>query len=150
MGGSGDDWRLHTAYDLMAGRLAQVVVTDHRQGEKLDHFELERGDIVVSDGGYGYRSSVAAVKKKQAEGVFRFYPDTFPLQDKCGQPLDLWPLLRHTKGARMWDRQAYCLHNKQSYAVRVIACKLPPEQAGLARKRAEKRAQKKGPSAVLK
>jgi Transposase DDE domain len=144
VGGSGDDWRLHTAYDLIAGRLAQVVVTDHTQGEKLDHFELEVGDIAVSDGGYGYRSSVAAVKKKQADGVFRIHPDTFPLEDKFGQPLDLWPLLRKTKGPRMWERQAYCIHNQQRYAVRVIACKLPPEQAGLARKRAEKRAQKKG------
>jgi hypothetical protein len=144
VGGSGDDWRLHTAYDLIAGRLAQVVVTDHTQGEKLDHFEIEIGDIVVSDGGYGYRSSVAAVKKKRAEGVFRIHPDTFPLEDKFGQPLDLWPLLRKTKGPRMWERQAYCVHNKQRYSVRVIACKLPPEQAGLARKRAEKRAQKKG------
>jgi hypothetical protein len=34
--------------------------------------------------------------------------------------------------------------------VRVIACKLPPEQAGLARKRAEKRAQKKGRPVSLK
>jgi hypothetical protein len=144
VGGSGDDWRLHTAYDLIAGRLAQVVVTDHTQGEKLNHFELEVGDIVVSDGGYGYRNSVAAVKKKRADGVFRIHPDTFPLEDKFGQPLDLWPLLRKTKGPRMWERQAYCIHNKQRYSVRVIACKLPSEQAGLARKRAEKRAQKKG------
>ncbi len=144
VGGSGDDWRLHTAYDLIAGRLAQVVVTDHTQGEKLDHFEIEAGDIVVSDGGYGYRSSVAAVKKKQADGLFRIHPNTFPLEDEFGQPLDLWPLLRKTKGPRMWEQQAYCFHNKQRYSVRVIACKLPPEQAGLARKRAEKRAQKKG------
>jgi hypothetical protein len=144
IGGSGDDWRLHTAYDLIAGRLAQVVVTDHSQGETLDHFELEVGDIVVSDGGYGYRGSVGAVKKKQADGVFRIHPDTFPLEDKFGQPLDLWPLLRKTKGSRVWERQAYCLDHKQRYSVRVIACKLPPEQAGLARKRAKKRAQKKG------
>jgi hypothetical protein len=144
IGGSGDDWRLHTAYDLIAGRLAQVVVTDHSQGETLDHFELEVGDIVVSDGGYGYRGSVGAVKKKQADGVFRIHPDTFPLEDKFGQPLDLWPLLRKTKGSRVWERQAYCLDHTQRYSVRVIACKLPPEQAGLARKRAKKRAQKKG------
>jgi hypothetical protein len=144
VGGSGDDWRLHTAYDLIAGRLAQVVVSDHTQGEKLDHFEIEIGDIVVSDGGYGYRNSVAAVKKKRADGVFRIHPDTFPLEDQFGQPLDLWSLLRKTKGSRMWERQAYCIHNQKRYAVRVIACKLPPEQAGLARKRAEKRAQKKG------
>jgi hypothetical protein len=144
VGGSGDDWRLHTAYDLIAGRLAQVVVTDRTQGETLDHFELEVGDIVVCDGGYGYRSSVAAVKKQRADGLFRIHPDTFPLEDECGQPLDLWPRLRKTKGPRLWERQAYCTHNKQRYSVRVIACKLPPEQAGLARKRAENRAQKKG------
>ena len=144
VGGSGDDWRMHTAYDLIGGRLAQVVVTDQSQGEKLDHFELEAGDIVVSDGGYGYRSSVAAVKKKQADGLFRIHPNTFPLEDQYGQALELWPLLRKTKGPQMWEQQAYCLDNKQRYSVRVIACKLPPEQAGLARKRAKKRAQKKG------
>ena len=144
VGGRGNDWRLHTAYDLIAGRLAQVVVTDRTQGEKLAHFKIEVGDIVVSDGGYGYRSSVATVKQKRADGVFRIHPDTFPLEDKFGQPLDLWPLLRRTKGARLWEQQAYCVHNKQRYSVRVIACKLPPQQAGLARKRAEKRARKKG------
>jgi hypothetical protein len=150
VGGCGDDWRLHTAYDLIAGRLAQVVTTDQSHGEKLDHFELAWRDIVVADGGYGYRSSVAAVKKKQADGVFRIHPDTFPVEDKFGQPLDLWPLLRKTKGARLWERQAYCVHRQQRYPVRVIACKLPPEQAGLARKRAEKRAQKKGRPVSLK
>lgn len=144
VGGKGDDWRLHTAYDLIAGRLAQVVVTDRSQGEKLGHFELEVGDIVVCDGGYGYRNSVARVKKKQADGVFRIHPDTFPLEDEFGQALDLWPLLRQTKGSEIWERQGYCLHNKQRYWVRVVACKLPPEQVGLARKRAKKRAQKKG------
>ena len=61
-----------------------------------------------------------------------------------GQPLDLWSLLRQTKGPQWWERQAYCTHNQQRYAVRVIACKLPPEKVGLARKRIEKRAQKKG------
>src|SRR5438132_12199680 len=34
-GGTGDDWRLHLAYDLMAGRLHQVGVTDRRGGEHL-------------------------------------------------------------------------------------------------------------------
>lgn len=150
VGGCGDDWRLHTAYDLVAGRLAQVVTTDRSHGEKLDHFELEVGDIAVADRGYGYRSSVAAVKRNQAEGVFRIYPDTFPLEDKFGQPLDVWPLLRKTKGPRLWERQAYCVDHQQRYPVRVIACKLPPEQAGLARKRAEKRAQKKGRPVSLK
>jgi hypothetical protein len=32
-GGTGDDWRLHLAYDLLAGRMHQVSVTDRRGGE---------------------------------------------------------------------------------------------------------------------
>jgi hypothetical protein len=33
VGGSGDDWRLHTAYDLCAGRRGLVSVTDRHGGE---------------------------------------------------------------------------------------------------------------------
>jgi hypothetical protein len=121
-----------------------VVVTDRSEGETLNHFEFKPSDIVVSDNGYGYRSSVANLEEKQAAGVLRIHPNTFPLEDELGQPLDLWSLLRQTKGPQWWERQAYCTHNQQRYAVRVIACKLPPEKVGLARKRIEKRAQKKG------
>jgi hypothetical protein len=35
-GGTGDAWRLHLAYDLMAGRMHQVGVTDRRGGEHLE------------------------------------------------------------------------------------------------------------------
>src|SRR4029453_1130935 len=34
-GGTGDDWRLHLAYDLLAGRMHQVSVTDRHGGEHL-------------------------------------------------------------------------------------------------------------------
>src|ERR671929_1331169 len=42
-GGTGDDWRLHTAYDLRAGRLCQVALTDRRGGESLAHYHLHAG-----------------------------------------------------------------------------------------------------------
>ena len=35
-GGTGDDWRLHLAYDLLAGRMHQVSVTDRYGGEHLE------------------------------------------------------------------------------------------------------------------
>ena len=41
-GGPGDDWRLHVAYDFLAGRLAQVHVTDRFGGERLDRDEQPR------------------------------------------------------------------------------------------------------------
>src|SRR5262244_3072675 len=58
-GGTGDDWRLHLAYDFMAGRMSQVRVTDRRGGERLDRYPWQAGDVMVADNGYGYRRSVA-------------------------------------------------------------------------------------------
>src|SRR4051794_1572319 len=37
-GGTGDDWRLHLAYDFIAGRMAQVHITDRYGGERLDRY----------------------------------------------------------------------------------------------------------------
>jgi hypothetical protein len=58
-GGTGDDWRLHLAYDFLAGRMSQVQVTDRRGGERLDRSTWQAGDVIVADNGYGYRRSVA-------------------------------------------------------------------------------------------
>ncbi|MDQ5850480.1 MAG: hypothetical protein M3380_00100, partial [Chloroflexota bacterium] len=73
-GGTGDDWRLHTAYDLQAARLVQLTLTDQHGAEGLHHFALQPGDIAVADGGYGYRKPIAAVVQQQADGVFRIDP----------------------------------------------------------------------------
>ncbi len=58
-GGTGDDWRVHFAYDLTAGRMDEVVVTDQHTAERLAHFRLQPDDIAVVDNGYGYRASAA-------------------------------------------------------------------------------------------
>ena len=50
-GGCGDDWRVHSAYDLQAGRLVEVKVTDQHGGESLRHFALQAGEIAVADNG---------------------------------------------------------------------------------------------------
>src|SRR3712207_4075260 len=46
-GGTGDDWRVHLAYNFSAGCLSEVVLSDRRTGESLDHYRLQPGDIVV-------------------------------------------------------------------------------------------------------
>ena len=47
-GGTGDDVRLHQSYELRAGRMEQVQVTDRHQAESLKLFELRPGDLVVT------------------------------------------------------------------------------------------------------
>ena len=42
-GGTGDDWRLHLAYAFLAGRMAQVHITDRFGGERLAGWRRDRG-----------------------------------------------------------------------------------------------------------
>jgi len=51
--GCGDDWRVHVSYDLVAGHLDQLALTDQQGGELMERAELQPGDIAVADAGYG-------------------------------------------------------------------------------------------------
>jgi hypothetical protein len=97
-GGTGDDWRLHLAYDFIAGRMAQVHVTDRFGGERLDRYTWQAGDVIVADNGYGYRRSVAVAVQQQADVIVRIHPATFPLETEVGTPFNVLRWLRHRGG----------------------------------------------------
>jgi hypothetical protein len=142
-GGTGDDWRLHCAFDFLRGRLAQFELTDRSTGEHLGHYHLQPNDIVVADNGYGYRSSVATVRKQQAHLLIRIRPATFPLQQMDGSKLDIVAQLRK-RGPNVREWSGWCEEAGERYWVRVVAGKLTPQQAAAARKRARRSAQKHG------
>ena len=142
-GGTGDDWRLHLAYDLLAGRLHQVSVTDRHGGEHLERYRWHAGEVIVADRGYGYRRSVATAVRQQADVVVRIHPATFPLETEAGQPCNVLRWLRHRGGtAREW--RGWCRWAGQRYPVRLVAAKLDPTATRRARSRARRKAQKAG------
>jgi hypothetical protein len=143
IGGTGDDWRIHLAYDLLAGRMAHVRVTDRKGAEQLAHFDLQTGDIAVGDSGYGYRKHVAYARHKQADVVLRVCLATFPLQQQDGQPFDAvaWVLTQH---GTLAEWQGWCRIDRQCYRVRLIASKLPADKLATIRKRKKRKAQKAG------
>jgi hypothetical protein len=142
-GGTGDDWRLHLAYDLLAGRMHQVGVTDRRGGEHLERYRWHAGEVIVADRGYGYRRSVATAVRQQADVVVRIHPATFPLETEAGQPFNVLGWLRQRGGsAREWH--GWCRWAGQRYPVRLVAAKLAPTATRRARRRARRKAQKAG------
>src|SRR5215218_9260454 len=143
IGGSGDDWRIHLAYDLYAGRMAQVQVTDRKGAEKLAHFDLQAHDIVVGDSGYRYRKQLAYAREQHADVVLRICLATFPLEQADGQPFDAtaWVLAQHGSLAE-WS--GWCRSNGRRYAVRLIASRLPADKLAAIRKRKRRKAQKAG------
>ena len=143
VGGTGDDWRVHSAYDVRESRLIQVHVTDKHTAESLQHFQLQRFDLLIADRGYGYRKNIAYAYKQQAYVILRFVPSTCPLLDRYGQPLDVVAWLKQVKKGKHC-RNAWCIYEGKKYHVRIIASALPPEKAAEARKRREQEAKKKG------
>jgi hypothetical protein len=142
-GGTGDDWRLHLAYDLLAGRMHQVGVTDRRGGEHLERYRWHAGEVIVADRGYGYRRSVATAVRQQADVVVRIHPATFPLETEAGQPFNVLGWLRQRGGsAREWH--GWCRWAGQRYPVRLVAAKLASTATRRARRRARRKAQKAG------
>jgi hypothetical protein len=142
-GGTGDDWRLHLAYDLWACRMHQVGVTDRRGGEHLAQYTWQAGDVIVADRGYGYRRSVATAVRQQADVVVRIHPATFPLETEAGQPFKVLRWLRQRGGSsREWH--GWCRWAGQRYPVRLVAAKLDSTATPRARRRARRKAQKAG------
>ena len=142
-GGSGDDWRVHLAYDLTAARMAQLRVCDKRSAEKLSHFSFQAGDILVADNGYGYRSQLAEAQQQQADVLLRIALATFPFEHDDGRTFDAanW-LLSHHGALVEWT--GWCRSGKQRYRVRLIGSKLPADKAALLRKRKTRKAAKNG------
>lgn len=143
-GGSGDDVRLHSCYDLISAGFAEIAVTDWKEGEQLDYYHLRPGDIVLTDAGYGIRRNMSQVISQYAFGILRIFPTTFPVEDAQGNPINLFDWLRQPGEAIREYSVFFVDTDGERYAVRIVTGALPPEKAALARCRKRKAAQKHG------
>lgn len=149
MGPKGDTWRLHSCYDLLAGRLAWVRVSDRHMGEGFAHLPSQPGDILVGDGAYSRASQLLAVHQAKAFSLTRFSPRHLPVyasQAPADTPefrLDVvaW-LTGLVQGA--FQRHGVVLFQGVRLPVRVIAVVLPQEQADALRRKKQREARDKG------
>lgn len=143
IGGTGDDWRAHLCFDLLAGRMAQVQVSDRHTAERMQHFDVQPGAIYVGDSGYGYRNNLVYVHAKQGDVVLRIHPTTFPLEDAEGQPFDAFAWLQGQHGT-LAEWRGFCRYKGQRVAVRLVASKIPADKVAKAQARKQRAAKKRG------
>jgi hypothetical protein len=142
VGGPGDAWRVHLVYDLLAGRMDEVLVTDHHTAEGLGHVALAAGDLVVADRQYGSRRSVALARAAGADLVARVDLRRCPLEDDAGARFD-WAAWLAQGAATAAEWRGWCRWEGQRLAVRLIACPLPPAARQRAQRRRRRQVSKK-------
>ena len=144
-----DTWRLHTAYDLLAGRLAWLRISTRHVGEGFAHLLLHAGDIVVGDGAYSRAKQLLAVAAAQAFSLVRYSAAHLPLYAPAAPAwtrehrVDVLAWLR-TLPPGLYERRAMVVEQEHCLPVRLIALVLPEDQAEALRRQKQRQARDKG------
>src|SRR5271156_1963615 len=132
-------WRLHAAYDPGRWRFSDLVVTDNKVAERVDHTRIRADGVVVIDRGYARVRDFQAVLARSADFVTRIGWRAVRLLDQDGDKLD--PLGALPRDGKPCERDVRVAGVARP--LRLIIAPLPPEKASQSRKKAARKASKK-------
>jgi len=141
----GKPLKLHMCYDLSAGAMDSVLLTDGGAAEQAARFGIESGDIVLADAGFGKGKNLAHVVSLGADALFRATPNHLRLAwDARGKDrLAMAGILGDAKGGVLDFDCFVHTENREYHPVRVIASRLPEDKALAAKKRKRRNAVRK-------
>jgi len=115
---------VHTAFDLLSSRLTQVKVTDYQEGEHLEVFDMQPGDLVVTDRANGLRERVGFVLSRCAHIIVRITPRMFPMEDEQGAKIVVLDWLKglHAPDGAIFSRSVWITYARQRIPLRLVAC----------------------------
>jgi hypothetical protein len=144
LGPKGTVWRVHTAFDLLAGRLTQLKVTDQSEAEHLEVFDLQPGDLVVTDRANGLRTRIAFVLSKLADIIVRISPSKFPMEDEQGTSIAVLDWLKglQASAGQICSRPVWITVAHKRIKLRLIAFRLSEQQQEKAERRTKRKAKK--------
>jgi hypothetical protein len=132
------DARIHTKMRIADLAVLDAMVTDDQGGETFKNFLFEPGELVVADRGYCNPGGIAYVLEHGADVLLRYNRGSLPLTHQ-GQPLDVLARMQTLSGLEAvldlpvsFEKDGDCVRG------RLIATRLPDEEAEKARKRLRK------------
>ena len=142
-GSRGTDWRHHVEFDLGAVCVTGIELTDSSGGETLQRIPVQENDIVVGDRIYAQRNGLGMVAAQKGYFITRNIWQNLPLETEDGQKINLIEWLR-TQSQYPCEQSAWITTPEGRFEVRLIAQRLPDEEAEEARRRARQASRKKG------
>ena len=137
----GTEWRLHLFWRPIQQRLAGLLLTDAHQGEGLDKLDLQSGDLVIADRGYGLWRHLLVVLQAGAHFLIRVTWSNLPLRTLDGAAVDIIAWLNSLPAAQdQAERVVVARDDPEGRPLRLIASRLPLGKAEQARERVRRQA----------
>jgi len=145
-GATGSTWRLHYALNLQTLSCDEVHVTDASVGEKLELFDIRRGDLIMADRGFARAAGLRWAIRQGADVVLRTGLSKVPLLSRRGAALPVLRLLRKLSvgQAGEWPAILRDEQDPEQINVRVCAYRKTAAQTLAAQRAIEQEARKKG------
>jgi len=144
-GATGTSYRLHIAIDLVKLELLQVEVTDEKQGESLDHYCLQNGDVVIIDRGYNQPKTLVPFIDQGGDIVLRYNPHSMNVFTQNEEMIKVdWAAELKKLNDQAGEFSVYLCHDGKRIEATVHVTPLPQEQANEARRRTRQAAAKRG------
>ena len=143
-GATGTQYRLHLALDLVRLEWAYSLVIDEHTGERLTHYPLQDGDVVLADRGYNQVDQWMDLADRGVGLVIRYNPHGLKLYTAEGKPVDLEAVLQATTVTDLCLPVQVRNQRRHRLTGYLHARRLPPAQAAEARRRARAAAKKAG------
>lgn len=140
------DWRLHLGFDLCAGRMTDVHLTDGKQGESLTRWQFSPGEICLADRASGVPRCLGVLLGATASFVIRIGWQNLPVQDGQGRPfcLSQWLKVQSNDPSTPPAQVRVWVTTPQGrFPVRVVARAIPPGKAAKIRKKLQAEAKHK-------
>lgn len=140
------DWRLHLGFDLCAGRMTDVQLTDGKQGESLTRWQFQPNEICLADRYSGVPRSLGVLFGAAAFFVIRIGWQNLPLQDRYGQTFSLphWLAVQSQDPSAPPAQVAVWVNTPQGcFPARVIVRAIPPQKADKIRQKLRAEAKRK-------
>lgn len=137
--------RLHYALELGSFDVSELVITDERTAEGLEHFAVGPDQLLIGDRGYARAKGIEAVKQAGGDVLVRVGQTSVTLYDDQEQPICRLEWLRTLGGYEPGECSARVRGADGEWIQgRLCGLRLSEAQAAKARRRCEKKAQRRG------
>lgn len=136
-GATGTDARIHTKLRAADVAVLDAIVTDVSGGETFKNFQFDSNELAIADRAYCNGNGIAHALEHGADVLVRYNRGALPLSHD-GEALDVLARLRELDEEEVMDLPVSFEHDEDRISGRLIAIRLPKEEAERARKRLRK------------